>query len=231
MKFFDRLKIWSKGKAEKAFSVTETQKAETMKANLEKGLASITQGKNTAKAEKIATENKIKQYEEAEKLADKKMEQFKLEGNKEKWKIAYEKKQDILASKNALEKTISIQDQAISRFEAQENASQKHIARLNRTINEIKSQERFADTVSKYNEMLEKAKVSGVDMEDIKFNVDVKFNEADLKLKDLEKANEIDNILDDVDEMDAETAWLEATGQLNKEEQPVPSAIEDINNL
>lgn len=230
MKFLERFKIWGTAKAEKAFNVTETQKAEAMKKNLSEGLNKIKQGKNLAKAERIATENRIKQYEETIKLADKKLATFQAEGNKEKWKIAYEKKKDIQVSIDSLKKTLSIQDEAINKFEAQENASNKQINRLNRTINEIKSQERFADTVSKYNELLEKAQVNGVDMDDIKFNVDVKFNEADLKLKDLEKSNQIDTILDDIDEVDAEEAWLEATGQAKKE-PAVDKLKDDLNNL
>lgn len=233
MKFFERFKIWGQGKADKAFNITETQKAEAMKKNLKEGLNAITNGKNLAKAEKIATENRINEYKNTIALADKKLSIFKEEGNKEKWKIAYEKKKDIQASIDSLEKTLSIQDEAIKKFEAQENASNKQINRLDRTINEIKSQERFADTVSRYNKMLEKAQVNGVDMDEIKFNVDVKFNEADLKLKDLEKSNEADTILDDIDEIDAEEAWLEATGQKKVEEKPADIAKlnDDLENL
>lgn len=210
MKFLQRMKIWAKAKGEKAFKVTELQKALDTKEELKKQSVKITSAYNTSRAEREATLKQKAAFEEKIKACDKKFAQFAQEGDKAKAQIVHEKKKSIETTVKSLEATLKVQETAIERLGKQKAICDKNLVKIENSINAIKVKERYAEQVEKYQEILDNANINGTSMEDIEFNVDVKFHEADLRMQDLEKAQDVESILDDVEDDDFEAAFAAA---------------------
>ena len=77
-------------------------------------------------------------------------------------------------------------------------------------MNAIKVKERYAEQVDKYQAILDKANINGMDIKDMEFNVDIKFNAADLKMQDLQNAQDAESILDDIEDEGFEAAYKAA---------------------
>ena len=226
MKFFERMKIWGKAKSEKAFKVSELDKAKQMQEDYTKQLVDLKTAYNQSRAEKDATLKQVKQYEEAIAKCNAKFNQFVAEDDKAKAQIVFEKKKSIDLSLKSLQATLEVQDTAINSLKKQKDICERNLIKVQNTMNAIKVKERYAENVSKYKDILDKAKVNGINMEDIEFNVDVKFNTADYQMKELEESQAAEDILNDVNDTDFEAAFNAAknpTIELSKEE--------DIDNL
>lgn len=83
----------------------------------------------------------------------------------------------------------------------------KNKIKLEHKINAIKVKERYSEQVNKYQEILDKANINGIDIKDIEFNVDVEFNIANLKMKDLQESQDAESILDNMNDEEFETAY------------------------
>lgn len=216
MKFFDRLRIWGKSKGEKVFKVSELQKALDTQEQLKEQLVTLKGAYNQSRAEKAATEKQLEKFQEKIILCDKKFAELAQEGDKQKAQIVHEKKKSIQVTIKSLEATLQVQSTAIERLEKQKNICEKNLVKIDNTINAIKVKERYAEQVDKYQSILDKANVNNSSIEDLEFNVDVKFNEADLKMKDLEAVQEAETILDDVEDEDFEVAFKAAVENIDK---------------
>ena len=227
MKFFDRLRIWGKAKGEKVFNVSELEKAKDTQQKLKEQLVTLKNAYNQSRAEKTATETQLENFKEMINKCDRKFAQLAQEGDKAKAQIVHEKKKSIQVTIKSLEATLQVQTTAIERLEKQKNICEKNLVKVDNTINAIKVKERYAEQVDKYQAILDKANVNNSSMDEIEFNVDVKFNEADLRMKDLENAQEAETILDDLEDEDFESAFKAASE--NKERANKPEGFFDEN--
>ena len=225
MKFFDRLRIWGKAKGEKVFNVSELQRSQDTQQQLKEQLVTLKGAYNQSRAEKAATEKQLESFQEKIVKCDKKFAQLAQEGDRAKAQIVHEKKKSIQVTIKSLEATLQVQTTAIERLEKQKNICEKNLVKIDNTINAIKVKERYAEQIDKYQTILDKANVNSSSMEEIEFNVDVKFNEADLKMKDLEAAQEAETILDDLEDEDFESAFKAASE--NKERANKPEGFFD----
>lgn len=212
MKFFERIKLWGKSTGEKTFKVSEYQKAEKALEDVKKQLVEVRNACYQSKAENEATTNQLAEYKSKIELCDKKFAEFVQMGpeGKAKAQLIFEKKKSIETTIKSLEATLTVQQTAIARLEKQKQICEKNKVKLENTMNAIKVKERYAEQVDKYQAILDKANVNGMDIKDMEFNVDVKFNAADLKMQDLQNAQDAESILDDIEDEGFEAAYKAA---------------------
>ena len=212
MKFFERIKLWGKSTGEKAFKVSEYQKAEQALADVKKQLLDVTNACYQSKAENEATKKQLAEYKSKVELCDKKFTEFVQMGpeGKNKAQLVFEKKKSIEITVKSLEATLEVQKTAIARLEKQKGICEKNKVKLENAMNAIKVKERYAEQVDKYQAILDKANINGMDIKDMEFNVDVKFNAADLKMQDLQNAQDDESILDDIEDEGFEAAYKAA---------------------
>ena len=129
---------------------------------------------------------------------------------KNKAQLVFEKKKSIEITVKSLEATLEVQKTAIARLEKQKGICEKNKVKLENAMNAIKVKERYAEQVDKYQAILDKANINGMDIKDMEFNVDVKFNAADLKMQDLQNAQDAESILDDIEDEGFEAAYKAA---------------------
>ena len=212
MNFLQRIKLWGKSTGEKAFKVSEYQKAEQALADVKKQLLDVTNACYQSKAENEATKKQLAEYKSKVELCDKKFTEFVQMGpeGKNKAQLVFEKKKSIEITVKSLEATLEVQKTAIARLEKQKGICEKNKVKLENAMNAIKVKERYAEQVDKYQAILDKANVNGMDIKDMEFNVDVKFNAADLKMQDLQNAQDAESILDDIEDEGFEAAYKAA---------------------
>lgn len=212
MKFFERIKLWGKSTGEKAFKVSEYQKAEKALEDVKKQLVDVTNACYQSKAENEATKKQLAEYKSKVELCDKKFTEFVQMGpeGKNKAQLVFEKKKSIEITVKSLEATLEVQKTSIARLEKQKGICEKNKVKLENAMNAIKVKERYAEQVDKYQAILDKANINGMDIKDMEFNVDVKFNAADLKIQDLQNAQDAESILDDIEDEGFEAAYKAA---------------------
>lgn len=212
MNFLQRIKLWGKSTGEKAFKVSEYQKAEQALADVKKQLLDVTNACYQSKAENEATKKQLAEYKSKVELCDKKFTEFVQMGpeGKNKAQLVFEKKKSIEITVKSLEATLEVQKTAIVRLEKQKGICEKNKVKLENAMNAIKVKERYAEQVDKYQAILDKANINGMDIKDMEFNVDVKFNAADLKMQDLQNAQDAESILDDIEDEGFEAAYKAA---------------------
>ena len=219
MKFLERIKLWTKSAGEKTFQVSEYQKAEQALAEVKKQLTEVKNACHQSKAEHEVTKKQVAEYKSKIELCDKKFTEFVQMGpeGKNKAQLVFEKKKSIEITLKSLEATLEVQQTAIARLEQQKGICEKNKVKLENSMNDIKVKERYAEHVDKYQAILDKANVNGMDIKDMEFNVDVKFNAADLKMQDLQNAQDAESILDDIEDEGFEAAYKAALESSNKQ--------------
>lgn len=207
MKLFERMKLWINSAGEKTFKVSEYQKAEKALQDTKEQLTNIKNAVYRSKAEKEVTQKQLMEYKSKIELCNKKFDEFVQTGIKSKAQLVFEKKKAIETTIKSLEATIEVQENVILKLEKQKEICEKNKMKLEHKINAIKVKERYSEQVNKYQAILDKANINGIDIKDIESNVDVEFNIADLKMKDLQENQDAESILENMDDEEFETAY------------------------
>lgn len=212
MKFFDRLKIWGKNKGNKMFQVSEYEKAENQYTKLKERVEELKKTYYTSLGEKKATEEKIAKLENLLSKIDEKIKAKAMENKKADAELLYNKKQQVLTDLKALKATQELQTKVTDKLNSQINTLTKNQTKVKNTLTAIKAKEKYADEVNKYTELLSKASIEGESLDEIEYNVDVKFNAAEFKIEDLNEEGAVDALLEETDS-DFEEFYKSLQGQ------------------
>ena len=196
MKLLDRIKIWSRKATEKAMPITELDKALEVKKNLENTVKKIRAIHEEAVGERMTAEKQVQELEEVLEKCNKKLEEFKANNDKIRARKAWDLKQDTLKSLNNYKAKLETEIKMEQKLKEKRSKAESKLLTIKTDIEQIKMKERYADTVNKYTDILNGMNES-LDLNDIKYNVDVKFNMAEFKSSEIDEEDDIKSILED----------------------------------
>lgn len=218
MKFFDRLKIWAKNKGEKTFKVSEYEKAEAQHKKLKQRVEELNNTYFTSKGEKKTTEEKIAKLEALLVKIEDKIKAKAAENKKADAELLFNKKQQVETDLKALKATYELQSKVVDKLEKQIAVLRKNQTKVKNTLAAIKAKEKYADEVNKYSELLSNASIEGESLEEIEYNVDVKFNTAEFKIEDMNDETAVEELLAETDS-DFEAYYQNLKGEDTKEDE------------